>query len=107
MKPGLIAGGRTKRVRVEERLHRLGALMFARSYCVTHGATLGEVIDGDDTGRERGARVVRARHRLWTVLLDTLGLSYPDCAALFEVDHTTVMHAVRKRRAELEAEVAA
>jgi hypothetical protein len=102
MKPGLIAAGQSKQSRIEARLHANGALMFARGYCFSQGAPLSEVI-----GESRSAHVARARHRLWTVLLDTLGLSYPACAAIFEVDHTTVMSAVRKRRAELESEVAA
>lgn len=93
---------RSKPARIERRLHELGALTFARQYCASQGATLDMV-----TSQDRLEYVVRARHRLWTVLLDTLGLSYPACAALFEVDHTTVMSAVKKRRAELASEVAA
>jgi chromosomal replication initiation ATPase DnaA len=93
---------RSKPARIEARLHELGALMFARQYCASQGATLSMVMSKD-----RLEHIVRARHRLWTVLLDTLALSYPACAAIFEVDHTTVRAAVLKRRAELTSEVAA
>lgn len=42
--------------------------------------------------------VTRLRHEVWTVVGDTLGYSYPETAALFDVDHTSVMSAAKKRR---------
>lgn len=97
----------TRQERVEARLNDYGALQWAHQYCVSQGSRLSHVIEsgnGKDPAMRRGARspsVTRARHRLWTVILDTFGLSYPECAAIFEVDHTTIMEAVKKRRAEL------
>lgn len=94
------AGSRESRVMTG--LDRLSALTFARTFCLSEGASLIEVI-----GRSREPRIVRARHHLWAVLFDTLGLGYAEHGRLFEVDHTTVMHAIEKRRAELASEVAA
>lgn len=85
--------------RVERRLHQQRVLMWARSYCVSQGSTLTDVIAGG-----RHASVARARHRLWMVMRHTLGLSFPEIAILFEVDHTTVMSGVKKCERALEAE---
>ena len=74
-----------------ERLDRIGALQWARRFCQKLGVTLDDV-----TGRSRLGHIVRVRHRLWVVLRDTLGLSYPAVAGIFEVDHSTVMSAERK-----------
>jgi chromosomal replication initiation ATPase DnaA len=50
----------------------------------------------------RSRNVIRARHRLWSLLRHALDLSYPEMAQVFEVDHTTIVVAVRKRERELE-----
>lgn len=47
-------------------------------------------------GRERFRPVVRARHELWFRVHSELGWSYYMMARYFNVDHTTIMHAVRK-----------
>lgn len=71
----------------------------ARRICLGHGATLDEVLSAS-----RHPRIVRARHRLWMILRDTLDLSYPELGALFDRDHTTIMSGVKKCRARLEKE---
>ena len=53
---------------------------------------------GHVVGRVRHRRAVQARHELWTVTLDTLDLSYPDAGRMFGVDHTTIIHGVRRHR---------
>lgn len=40
--------------------------------------------------------VVRVRHHVWSITKDTLVLSYPSTAHLFGVDHTSIMHGVKK-----------
>lgn len=93
---------KTRTDRVQRRLAALGILAETWKFCTREGIPLMWV-----TSTARDAEIVRVRHRLWTVLIDTLGLSLSECAALFEVDHTTVMYAVRLRRIELEKESAA
>jgi chromosomal replication initiation ATPase DnaA len=88
-----------KVARIERRLHQQRALMWARSYCASQGATLTSVVVGT-----RHASVARARHRLWMVMRHTLGFSFPELGILFEVDHTTVMSGVKKCERALEAE---
>lgn len=83
---------------IQEALRRMGVLMWAREYCVSQGSTLLEVLSSD-----RHASVARARHRLWTVMRHTLGLSYPELARIFGVDHTTIMSGVKKCEAQMQA----
>jgi chromosomal replication initiation ATPase DnaA len=56
-----------------------------------HRVTLAGVL-----GQSRLASVVRARHDLWAMCRWSLGMSYGELGALFGVDHTTVVSAVRK-----------
>jgi chromosomal replication initiator protein len=49
----------------------------------------------DITGRSRLAPIVAARHEVWA-LLRSSGWSLPAIGREFDVDHTTVLHAVRK-----------
>ena len=64
-----------------------------------HGLTFARM-----ASRSRLATTVRARHRWWAATKWSLGLSYPETGALFGVDHTTVMAAVRKVETQLEQE---
>ncbi len=95
-----------KVARVEDRLDAIGALDWARVFCALQGARLCECVAANGPGgiAVRDPRVGRVRHRLWCVLLDTLGLSLPEAGRVFEVHHTTVQHAWQRRQAELEAE---
>lgn len=95
-----------RKKRIESRLAEIGALRWSRAFCKIEGSLLSQVIAraaafGD--ARARDPSVVRVRHRLWSVLVDTLGLSLSGCAALFEVNHVTVLHAVRAHRNAIEA----
>lgn len=90
----------TRRVeRVISGLDRLGALRVATNICAAARIPLDEAM-----GEARWPDVVRVRHRIWTVLHDTLGLGWSEMRRLFEVDHTTIMAAVRKQHARLAAE---
>jgi hypothetical protein len=52
------------------------------------------VLCADDLlGRSRQPTVVAARHELWRLTKDSWGLSYPETAAIFGVDHTSVLYA--------------
>jgi hypothetical protein len=94
--------------RIEARLLKAGVLMFARSYCAERGTTLAEVIGDDVPGSRYGyvasrmPTVARARHGLWTMIRHSLALSYPEIGAIFEVNHTTVLSAVRKCESKLD-----
>jgi hypothetical protein len=67
-----------------------GVMAFASQVARKHGYEVGRVL-----GRGRDPALCRARHELWSVVKSTLGLSYPATAALFGVDHSSVMHAER------------
>lgn len=47
----------------------------------------------------RTPRLVAARQELWAVTTDSWGLSTNEAGALFGVDHTSIMHAIRARAA--------
>jgi chromosomal replication initiation ATPase DnaA len=87
-----------RRARVLARLERIGASGLAERTASEFGVTLGRVLQG----KSRSRNVIRARHRLWSLLRHTLDLSYPEMEAVFEADHTTIVVAVRKRERELE-----
>jgi chromosomal replication initiation ATPase DnaA len=89
-----------RRARVLERLEFLGARALAQRTASEFGVALGTVLQG----KSRSRSVIRARHRIWCLIRHTLDLSYPEMERLFEVDHTTIVVAVRKRERELEGE---
>lgn len=65
--------------------------MLVRSTALERHVTLFEVC-----GRQRTRQVVAARHEAWKRLY-RLGFSYPEIGRLFDVDHTSVHKALRKR----------
>lgn len=78
---------------VKANLDRIGALEWVRKQCNVD-------VDLDDLlGTSRLPSVIRVRHDVWRVVRDTFGYSYSEMARLFAVDHTTVIHAIRKREA--------
>ena len=81
-----------------ERLRRIGALPLLEAVCAEHHVLPEQVL-----GRGRSRSVAAARHHLWLVLRDSLDFSYPEIAALFDVDHTTVLMGVRSYRGDIEA----
>lgn len=84
---------------IEARLARLGLLEWARRYVAPYNVTLADVL-----GRRRTATVSKARQRLLAVIRWTLGLSYPEIGILFDLDHSTVIAAVRNVERDLAAE---
>lgn len=54
-------------------------------------------------GRCRLHRVARVRHRVWKLVSDRSGLSSVKVGAIFGVDHTTVLEALARLRAEARA----
>jgi chromosomal replication initiation ATPase DnaA len=83
---------RADRVRVTRiRLTRLGAYDVARAVCAEHCVDEERVFGGD-----RQAWPTAARHRIWMLLRHTLGLSYPEIAIMFDMDHTSIMNGVRR-----------
>lgn len=79
-------------------------LEIVRAEAARRGATIYDVMSGS-----RLAHHARARHAAWMIIYDTFpldplegGASYSEIARVWGVDHTTVMQAVRKRRAVLE-----
>lgn len=82
-----------------DNLARVGCLTLATRLAREYRVTLPNML-----GRSRMPNAVRARHRLWAIMRDTLALSYPEVASCFGTDHSTVLCGVRKRHAELERE---
>jgi hypothetical protein len=68
------------------RLRSLGALEFAQRLAQRNGLPLGVVLS-----KTRVGRVPRVRHELWSVVLDTFGLSYPEAGVIFGVSHSTIL----------------
>jgi chromosomal replication initiation ATPase DnaA len=58
-------------------------------------------------GHRRHASKTAARHHLWAVIRWSTGMSYPEIAIMFDVDHTSVMHGVCRYESELAARYAA
>ena len=73
------------------RVVAVGAFRTLKRIARDHGVSAVAVV-----GRKRDARTSMARHRLWAVMRWTLGLSYQDLGAMFDRDHTSVLHGVRK-----------
>jgi chromosomal replication initiation ATPase DnaA len=64
------------------------AVRIARKYCVKVDDLLRVYTNG-----ARGRNLMHARHELWVVTMNTLGLSYTDTGFMFGVDHTSVIDA--------------
>lgn len=83
-------------VSVRVRLDRLGMWpmiqRIAREHLVSPEAAI---------SRNRQVSTALARHHIWAVIRWTLGLSYPEIAALFDVDHTTIMSGVARWEHEI------
>lgn len=75
---------------IEQELARRDLLGLVEAIARAHHVTMGELL-----GRRRYAHIIRARHAAW-VELRRMGWSFPAIAALWGVDHTSVIHAVRK-----------
>jgi len=73
-----------------EALEERGLLEASRDIANSHHATMFEVC-----GRTRYSTIVRARHAIW-LYLRTLGFSYPEIARIWDVDHTSVLSAVKR-----------
>jgi chromosomal replication initiation ATPase DnaA len=82
-------------VRVSRRLRKLHASAWAIKLCKSYSVSFNDVIGT----KSRVPTVVRVRHEIWCVVLDTFGMSFPEVAEIFEVDHTTVCHAYNRRHA--------
>lgn len=68
-----------------------------RSVEFRHGLTPGEI-----TGARRNTKVVRARHEaMWIAKELHPHLSFPAIGRIFNRDHTTVLHALRKYEARM------
>lgn len=83
--------------RVRGRLEALNAMHIAQGIAESHGITVADML-----GRSSRSHIARARRQLWTLVRHTLGMTYRDVGALFDVDHTAVHAAVRRRELELE-----
>jgi chromosomal replication initiation ATPase DnaA len=64
------------------------AVKIARKYSVK----LDDLLRVYSNGARR-RNLMHARHELWVVTMDTLGLSYPDTGYMFGVDHTSIISA--------------
>jgi chromosomal replication initiation ATPase DnaA len=59
-----------------------------------------DVTHDDLTGLTRNRLIVRARQEAMWVLWESVGLSLPEIGWLLHRDHTTVLHAIDKRRGD-------
>lgn len=91
----LLSGAAPKSARLRTDIRRLAERVAAR-----HDMDVTDVLHG----RARTVEMVRARRELWCLAIDTLCLGWSEAARVFQVDHTTVMGAWRKRQRELAAE---
>ena len=66
------------------------AKLLAEAIAEEHALTASSIL-----GRGRDPQVVAQRHRLWRMLWDS-GLSSNAIAQICEVDHSTVLYALRK-----------
>lgn len=79
------------------RLHEANLLGFTRSLAQQRGVPLMALI-----GRRRSPQVSGVRFELWTVLRDTLALSFPEIGMLFDRDHSTVLVGIEAHRRKLD-----
>ena len=86
-----------KLYRIENNLRRAGVLSWVYAFCVKHNISFFNLLDTDDR------TLTTLRHEVWCVVHDTLGLSYPKTGQLFEVDHTSILHAWRAKQEKLVA----
>ena len=49
--------------------------------------------------QNRSREIVEVRHLIWGLIREELGLSYPQIAAIYERDHTTIINGVVKAKA--------
>lgn len=85
---------------VRDGLARIGALGVARKIVRLHNCSERDVFGGR---RHRSAAA--ARHHIWLVLRHTTLMSYPELAAVWgHIDHTSIIHGVHKREADLARE---
>lgn len=61
--------------------------------CIRYHLTLDDL-----TGPDRHRTIVAARQEAMWVLWEQVGLSFPEIGWLLHRDHTTVLHAIDKRR---------
>lgn len=78
-------------------LDRLGAVEAVRAVIRGHGCLEIEVLGGDCHRTP-----ARCRRHVWMLLRHTLGLSYPELARVFDMDHSTILVGIRQAEAELE-----
>ena len=89
--PFRLASGQNATLR--HRLDAVGALRFCERVARSHATSIEQVAGG-----LRYKNIVAARHEMIAVVHDTLGLSLPQTGILFGMDHTSVLHALDKRR---------
>lgn len=84
---------------IRANLDRVHALQTAERLAAEYGVPLASII-----GRDRHRTPTAARHHLWSLILGSLDLPFAEIAALFGVDHSTVISAVRRREAKVRGE---
>jgi chromosomal replication initiation ATPase DnaA len=74
---------------ITDTLDRQQLLDESRAICAALGVTLTQV-----ASKSRLHNDTFARHRIWVLLRDRTGMSYPEIGRAFQADHSTVMSAV-------------
>lgn len=82
------------------RLDAAGCLRLACRLATLYGVTTEALV-----GRSRHRTPVLARHHLCALVRWSTGLSYTEIGALLDLDHTTIIHAVRTYEARITAEL--
>lgn len=83
-----------------DRLQRARCLQLTCKMAALYGVTPEGLV-----GRSRHPRVVLARHHLCALVRWSTSLSLPEIGELLDLDHTTVMAAVRRHEARINADV--
>lgn len=84
------------RAQVIESLRRIGAEEGASRIAEAHGMSLHKALSGD-----RHLSIARTRRQIIACVAWTMGLSSVEAGHIFGVHHTTVLHHLRTREAEL------
>lgn len=70
-----------------------GTLALVKFAALKHGLRVEDIM-----GRARIVNIIRARHEaIWLVKSHRPWMSLPEIGRIFNIDHTTVLHAIRKQ----------
>lgn len=96
-----LVGDDARTLAIFDRLERKGLLQLAVRMAFLYRITSEALV-----GRAKSRTTVAARQHLCALIRWSTALSFPEIGALLDLDHTTVIHAVRVHEARINAEMA-